>query len=302
MEYEFHEVANIFPMMSESEFSGLVNDIKENGQIEPIWLYRNKIIDGRNRYKACQEIGIEPKTEVFDGHCDLVSFVVSKNLHRRQLTPSQLAMVGARIKHIFEDGAKERQLAHLKVGKESPLTSKEANGKQSLKNDMPYENGKTSQKAASIVNSSHASVERATKVLKDGIQDLVQAVDTGDIVVTKAFTIAKLPKEEQSTALQEALEKPVKTIAKVIPIKSEVKVTKSDNPTINEMNDLLSDAISYMEEFEHNFSNLIFDIDVNNSGIDFYTPIRAYRNVIVTIEGLIKMQKTGRVKKDNGNA
>lgn len=44
---EIHEVANIFPMMNEEEFAGLVKSIKENGQKLPIWTYQGKIIDGR---------------------------------------------------------------------------------------------------------------------------------------------------------------------------------------------------------------------------------------------------------------
>ena len=46
---KFHPIASIFPMMSEQEFQAHKEDIKVNGQIEPIWLYQNKIIDGRHR-------------------------------------------------------------------------------------------------------------------------------------------------------------------------------------------------------------------------------------------------------------
>ncbi|MCD6295935.1 MAG: ParB N-terminal domain-containing protein, partial [Deltaproteobacteria bacterium] len=53
---EFHEIANMFPLMEGTEFDALVTDIKENGLLEPIWLYENKILDGRNRYRACQEV------------------------------------------------------------------------------------------------------------------------------------------------------------------------------------------------------------------------------------------------------
>ena len=64
MAYEYHEVANIFPMMSADEFSALVEDIRVNGQRQPIYIHDGKIIDGRNRYRACQQVGIEPDTRV----------------------------------------------------------------------------------------------------------------------------------------------------------------------------------------------------------------------------------------------
>jgi hypothetical protein len=54
---KFHPVAAIFPMMEKIEFEILKADIQKHGQLEPIWTHDGKIIDGRNRYLACQGIG-----------------------------------------------------------------------------------------------------------------------------------------------------------------------------------------------------------------------------------------------------
>lgn len=207
MQYEFHEVANIFPMMSESEFAGLVEDIRKSGQIEPIWIYQQKIIDGRNRYNACLRIGIEPVVKEWDGKGSLVDFAVSKNFHRRQLNASQRAMVGARIKHIFEDDAKHRQIEKLKQGEESPLAQKKANGGNDSKaQEKAFEDqGKSSSKAAKLVNSSQSSVEAATRVLRDAIPEVAEAVEKGHVSVTRADTIAKLPKEQQPEILKKVI-------------------------------------------------------------------------------------------------
>ena len=50
---EYHELANIFPLIQGVEFDELVKDIQWNGLQEPIILYEGKILDGRNRYNAC---------------------------------------------------------------------------------------------------------------------------------------------------------------------------------------------------------------------------------------------------------
>ena len=47
---KFHEVADIFPMMSSEEYESLKTDIKQNGLLQPIWTHEDQIIDGRNRF------------------------------------------------------------------------------------------------------------------------------------------------------------------------------------------------------------------------------------------------------------
>lgn len=111
-EIAFHPVADIFPMMSADEFAGLVDDIRQRGQREPVWLHPDgRIIDGRNRYRACREAGIEPRTRQWDGSGSLVEFVVSLNLHRRHLDKSQRAMVALSIEERLAEEARERMAA-----------------------------------------------------------------------------------------------------------------------------------------------------------------------------------------------
>lgn len=109
-DYEFHKVSALFPLLEGKEFKELVEDIKKQGLLEPIWLYENKIVDGRNRYRACKETGVEPAFRIWDGKGSLVSFVVSLNLKRRHLTPSQTACVAAEALPLYEAEAKKRQL------------------------------------------------------------------------------------------------------------------------------------------------------------------------------------------------
>ena len=53
--------------MQGREFEELKKDIAANGQREPIWVYYDQILDGRNRYRACQELNISPKMEIYAG-------------------------------------------------------------------------------------------------------------------------------------------------------------------------------------------------------------------------------------------
>ncbi len=94
--YDAHELALIFPPMTEPEFAAFKEDIREHGQHEAIILYEGKILDGLHRYRACQELGREPRVLRFEGNPRAAAqLVLGRNFHRRHLTASQRALVAA---------------------------------------------------------------------------------------------------------------------------------------------------------------------------------------------------------------
>lgn len=117
---EFHPVANIMPMMSSTEFEALKLDVKANGLREPIVIYQDKIIDGRNRYNACLEVGIKPIFKEYKGEeKDLIDFVISLNINRRHLTKSQLSCLAVENIEYYEKKTKENlsiKLSNIKKG------------------------------------------------------------------------------------------------------------------------------------------------------------------------------------------
>ena len=89
---EFHLIADLFPLLQGAEFDAFKDDIATHGLKHPITLYDGKILDGRNRYRACLDAGIEPRFEKYSGD-DPVTYAASMNLSRRHLTASQKATV-----------------------------------------------------------------------------------------------------------------------------------------------------------------------------------------------------------------
>jgi hypothetical protein len=55
---EFHPLADIFPLLEGAEFGALRDDIQRHGVREPAVLYGGKVLDGRNRARACAELGL----------------------------------------------------------------------------------------------------------------------------------------------------------------------------------------------------------------------------------------------------
>lgn len=86
--YEFHTLAKSLPLMWGSDFDEFKEDIRKNGQLVPIGVYEGQILDGRNRYRACKELGIEGKFEKVSPK-DAKAYVTSINVYRRQLTKEQ---------------------------------------------------------------------------------------------------------------------------------------------------------------------------------------------------------------------
>ena len=94
MTIELHPLCTLFPRLSGSEFDALRDDIKANGLRAPIVLHDGMILDGGNRYRACLDAGIAPDFVEFSGG-NLVSFVLSANLHRRHMSAGQQAAIVA---------------------------------------------------------------------------------------------------------------------------------------------------------------------------------------------------------------
>ncbi len=166
---ESHEVACIFPMMGEDEFRDLVVDIEANGLREPIWIYQDKIIDGRNRYRACLEAGIEPRFQEWNGKGSPVDFVVSLNLKRRHLTSSQKAMVALEIERQLAIEAKQRQ------GTRTDIVEK----------ILQCEPGRASIQAASIVGTNQHYVTDAKKIVEQA-PELKEALLNGSLTIPEA--------------------------------------------------------------------------------------------------------------------
>jgi ParB-like chromosome segregation protein Spo0J len=157
MQIEFHPLAELFPLMDGAEFDALVADISEHGLREPIILHEDKILDGRNRYRACEAAEIEPIYQDWLPEGTAHAFVVSKNLRRRHLSESQRAMIAAK-------------LANLKRG---DVTTQ---GERDTRISIPQ--------AAELLNVSKATVAEARTVLAAGTPDEISAVEKGESAVS----------------------------------------------------------------------------------------------------------------------
>lgn len=154
---KFHPLAEPWPLIKGRPFEALVADITNKGLQQPIVLYEKKILDGRNRWRACQQAGIPIRTTEYVGD-DPFGYVISSN-RRRELSDSQRAMVAAKLANI--------------TGRGRPAT----NSSIELFSQ---------EQAAAIEGVSLATVKRAIVVLNSGDLELIDAVEQGEIKVSAA--------------------------------------------------------------------------------------------------------------------
>ena len=172
--YEAHELALVFPPMSEPEFAAFKEDIREQGQQEAIILYEGKILDGLHRYRACRELGREPRVVRFEGNPRAAAqFVLGRNFHRRHLTTSQRALIAAEMCKLRPRG---------NTGTSPYLTAAQASTLMGVGQDL---------------------VKDAKHLLRSGDQELLRSVRDGVQSVSAAVQEKKKKKKPTFTFLEQ---------------------------------------------------------------------------------------------------
>lgn len=199
---KWHEYASVFPMLDGQPYRDLVDDIRKNGVREPVVFLDGKILDGRNRYCAAREAGVDYPFIEYEGD-DPLGYVISLNLKRRHLSESQRAMVAKKLE-TMRQGRPSGKDANLHVSREQ---------------------------ASTMLNVSPRSVATAAKVIENGTPELAAAVEEGKVSVSAAAEVASLPKEEQAEIVAKG-EKEV--LAKAKEIKDRQKAEREAQKAENE--------------------------------------------------------------------
>jgi len=147
---------------------------------EPIWIYDGQILDGRNRWRACEVVGVEPESREYQGD-DPLGFVLSLNLHRRHLTDGQKAVLALDILPLMEAEARERMSEAASEGVEFV---------------PPPEAGKSRDHAAAAVGVNPRYVSDAKRIAREA-PELVEKLRAGALTVPAAM---RQLKEDQRKA------------------------------------------------------------------------------------------------------
>jgi hypothetical protein len=179
-----HPCAAIFPLISGDEFEALVADIREHGQRESVKVTPDgRVLDGRNRLRACKRLGIEPRVQRVDVDPDgAVALVLSLNLVRRHLTSAQRAFVALEVRQHFEKEARRR----MRAGGGGQA------GRQKVANPM-----RSDDTAAKVCRTNRAYMQHAQRLV-DQAPDLAALVRSGAAELKDA--VSELRRRDRSAA------------------------------------------------------------------------------------------------------
>jgi hypothetical protein len=200
-----HPAATLFPLMEGAELEQLVTDIRANGLREEIVLHQGLILDGRNRLRACELAGVKPRFIEWDGHGSPMAFVFSRNLHRRHLDESQRAIIAARAKEMFKEEASESERAHQfgrPGGNAATWEHDQRKPHVSVAGANLRRPERSNSRAAALLNISARSVTTASRVLALCDEQVIGAVEAGQISISDAESVAERPKSRQREALE----------------------------------------------------------------------------------------------------
>ena len=254
-----HPAADAWPMMDDDRYEELRADIEMNGQREPITLCDGMILDGRNRYRACVELDIEPLTREFDG--DPWSFAWSLNGARRDLEATVRALIfkrcedgstkwAKRLEKIAEDGNRKKSEA----AKGNANAAKDRTKTVVDHDDQTVKNPKVA--VAREARAADAKVSPATMARADQIAkrpDLEKKVVDGEMKPAEA--LREIRSEKRRKQLEQAAE-------------SAKARHSSDRPLWSLLNLDVIDGLESVRD-EHGPARLIFTDPPYNIGIDY---------------------------------
>lgn len=212
---------NIFPEAKPEDFTRLLDDIRQNGfdTKQPVTIYQGEVLDGWNRQRACDELGINPSYTTFSGSdADAIAFVMRTN-KRRNLNSGQWACIAAEADDLLavireqveeERRRKQAETQQQTMKQSEPITQK------IVEQVQPRQERETATKAAELFNTNRTYVNQAVK-MKERAPEVFEKVKAGRMTMQDATKVVRAiptdPWQDDETERRRLVEKGIAVIA-----------------------------------------------------------------------------------------
>jgi site-specific DNA-methyltransferase (adenine-specific) len=248
-------------MMDDQRYEELRADIEANGQREPITTCDGMILDGRNRYRACVDLDIEPLTRDYVG--DPWAFAWSLNGARRDLEATVRALIFKRC----EDGSAKWEKRIAKIAEDGNRKKSEA-AKQQHAKSKPYAGEKMvvdhddqppSRPKVAVAREARAADAKVSPATMARADQIAKRPDLEKKVVDGKMKPAEALREIRSEKRRKELE---------LAAESAKARHSSDRPLWSLLNVDVIDGLESVRD-EHGPARLIFTDPPYNIGIDY---------------------------------
>jgi hypothetical protein len=209
---------NIFPEAKQEDYQRLRQDIEANGydESQPVMLYQGDILDGWNRQKACDELGVAARYQHFVGDDEEAIAYMMRTNKRRNLNSGQWACIANEAEDLIKairakasenkgGRPKKDSVAELWAANEDRKkttgqwavdAADVAAKKPGKKISQVSEEQKTAHKTAELFNTNRTYVNQAAK-LKVEAPEVFEEVKAGRMRMTDAAKAVKaIPKDD----------------------------------------------------------------------------------------------------------
>lgn len=220
--YEFHPACLALPKMADDEYQALRESIRAGYDAnKPIELFDGQILDGRHRYQACQDEGIEPTfipliginpydyvRKVHEGRRSWLNGVqkalviggllekagefdaaqqrIRDEANRKRAEAASAGLVGRAAAKVKEGPTLVVHQPEARLNKpDKPLAVAPIPAPQSQPKTAPAAPNRSTAAKAQAIGTSRANVERA-EAIKRASPDIARKVETGEITPTEA--------------------------------------------------------------------------------------------------------------------
>jgi ParB-like chromosome segregation protein Spo0J len=215
-----HPAAARLRSMTTEEYAALVESIREHGQQEPVVMHEGAILDGRHRWQACAELGIDPLTTVWAGACKTpTAFVGAMNIPRRHMTASERAAYAVETQaDIAKEIAEAERLRKAEAAKlqrpagttsfvSTPSRLTECSEKEQTHPDVKRAHQRESRTLAAKAAGASTGYMSQAAVIKEHAPEIFDDVLQGKITIPKAKReLARQDAAQDNAVFQQGVE------------------------------------------------------------------------------------------------
>ena len=202
--------------LTPDEYEALERSIVAEGCRDALVLWGNVLVDGHNRYRICQQHGVPFQTvhnTAFQSLEDVQLWMIDQHLGRRSISDFQRGVLALRKREIITQrraaAAAAVQAAQTQSSPEDSTVPWEGETDPAVAQTLaqlpkvPDQALDTREALARAARLSPSQVKQIETIQQQAAPEVVSAVKTGELSLSAAATLARLPLPEQQAAAEQ---------------------------------------------------------------------------------------------------